>query len=276
MSNDSAAQYAQALSGRYNDWHPVMMAWWWRKLDRVFSGPALLLLQSILLYWGAFYFLAKSHQARSRGPACVLAAVGFFPALLLPVGHIWKDVVFATSLMFVFALLRYFDACGRRPGWPSRLLMAALMVLAVGSKLNGAVALPFLIGYWLYVERPGMPLLKKAIWSFALSAVVVLVPNVVIDRSKVSSANGFQYTKLHDLLGISVAIRQVLLPEYAVARTKLTPETAKIYYGPNSNNWLYFAVAGPLTTQRRMNSPIWTGAGATPFASTPRNISSIG
>ena len=249
MSNDSAAQYAQAIIGQYNDWHPVLMAWWWRQLDHIYSGPALLLLQSILLYWGAFYYFAKSHEYRSLLAAWMLVAVGFLPSLLLPVGQIWKDVVFATTMMFVFALLRHYNARASVPGWGARLMMAALIVLAVGSKINGAVALPFLFGYWLHVESPAMPIKKKTIYSLLLSAAAFLAPNLLVDKSKVSTAHGFQYTQLHDLLGISVRTGQILLPDYVVERTKLTPETAKVYYSPNSNNWLYFAVAGPLTTQ---------------------------
>ena len=38
LNGDSNWQYAQGLSGEYDDMHPVVMSWLWSKLDRVVEG----------------------------------------------------------------------------------------------------------------------------------------------------------------------------------------------------------------------------------------------
>ena len=40
MSNDAINQYAEAISGRYTDWHPAIMAWLWSLLRHIADGPA--------------------------------------------------------------------------------------------------------------------------------------------------------------------------------------------------------------------------------------------
>ena len=54
ITPDSVVQYEQALTGRYDDWHPPVTAWLWRQLLHFGPGGAPFLVTEIMLYWGAF------------------------------------------------------------------------------------------------------------------------------------------------------------------------------------------------------------------------------
>ena len=54
MDNDSKNQYAEAIAGRYTDWHPPVMAWLWSVLRLVADGPAPFLLLHLAAYWCGF------------------------------------------------------------------------------------------------------------------------------------------------------------------------------------------------------------------------------
>ena len=49
ITPDSAVQYGQALSGRYDDWHPPVTAFLWRQLLHLAPGGAPFLLLDLLL-----------------------------------------------------------------------------------------------------------------------------------------------------------------------------------------------------------------------------------
>lgn len=48
---DSVEQFRQVLSGRYDDWHPPVMAWLWRRLLPFGDGATPLLVLQLTGYW---------------------------------------------------------------------------------------------------------------------------------------------------------------------------------------------------------------------------------
>ena len=57
---DTVAQYGQVLSGRYDDWHPPVMARLWAVLAPVGPGAAPMLALQLATYWAGFGLIAAA------------------------------------------------------------------------------------------------------------------------------------------------------------------------------------------------------------------------
>jgi hypothetical protein len=248
MSPDSLAQYVDAVTDRYVDWHPVLMAWWWGKLDAIYSGPGLFLIQNIFLYWGGWCLFALAFRRHFGRFSYLIPLVGFWPGLLLPLGQIWKDVVFACSVFFAWAVIVNAFSQDRKLVFFERLCVFFLGVLAFGVKTNGLVVLPFLFGFWLHAEGwVKSSWIKKIALSFFISLAAVAVCYLVIFQEKIIKTSPFQYTQTYDLLGISVRSGENLLPEYINKR--LESGDLKGFYTAEGNNRLfYMSSAGSMLT----------------------------
>lgn len=93
MSNDSVSQLLQARSGVYGDWHPPAMAILWRFVEHLgFKGGfGILLLQSFLIWLGAYLVHRAYLRQGGAWSAGALFLVLFFPPLFGIAGAIWKD-----------------------------------------------------------------------------------------------------------------------------------------------------------------------------------------
>lgn len=215
MSADSMVQYSQALEGSYGDWHPVLMAWWWNKLLVLAAGPAPLLFQNLFLYWSAWALFALGLSRQIGWWAVPLPIMGFWPGLLLVLGNIWKDVVFSTSIIFVFSLIFFFQSHKKRPNWFARCLMLFFIVLAVGTKPNGLIVIPFVLYFWAISEFG--PLFRRLfLYLFALAGTGIsyLLSLLPLIGLKIKIEDSSQYLKVYDLVGISVRSGKNYLPSY--------------------------------------------------------------
>ena len=59
MIDDARWQYQQAVDNSYEDWHPPLMAWVWRRLAFIVTGPAPMFLLQLLLYWVGVALIAS-------------------------------------------------------------------------------------------------------------------------------------------------------------------------------------------------------------------------
>lgn len=137
MNFDAAEQLIQART-RIDDWHPPMMAGYWKLLDLAVHGPFLMLvLQTSLFVWGLYAVLRT--RLADRTAAIVAAAIFVFPPILTPMAPVWKDAQMAAFLIAGLML-----AVRKTTRW--RVLGCVLFVLAVGVRDNGAAALlPLLV-----------------------------------------------------------------------------------------------------------------------------------
>ena len=147
---DAIRQYRQALSGRYDDWHPPAMNWLWRQLGIFGAGPAPMLVLQAALYWGGFALLAMAAARRDRRLAWAVAACALLPVPYLLVGTVLKDSLMAGALLLAAGMIAM-----RRPG--DRLLVigaAVLLVAAATLRFNAVPAcLPLAlllvpVGWW--------------------------------------------------------------------------------------------------------------------------------
>ncbi|WP_312430856.1 glycosyltransferase [Achromobacter sp.] len=250
MSPDSLAQYEDARRAVYDDWHPVLMAWWWRKLDYIYSGPGLFLIQNLILYWGGWCLMGMASRRWVGRFAVLLPLIGFWPGLLLPLGQIWKDVAFACAMLFAWAMLLNAYSAGRTLKWAERIGVLLLGIFAFGVKTNGLVVLPFLFWFWIHLEGWGRgSRIKK--WGLVLAGVSVSVFAAfgLVSGDRIVKSHPFQYTQTYDLLAISVKSRQNLLPDYITVRVGETMDKLEPYYWSGGNNPLFYGVPGTLKTR---------------------------
>src|SRR5689334_18062448 len=93
---DSGRQYAQALSGQFDDWHPPLMEWVWRLFLPLIPGPGPMLALQLGIYGAALGFLVhRSWRRGHRRQAAWLAATSLFPPTLLLMATIIKDSLMA-------------------------------------------------------------------------------------------------------------------------------------------------------------------------------------
>jgi MFS family permease len=94
MIDDARWQYQQVVDNAYEDWHPPLMAWIWRQLTGIATGPGPMLVLQVLLYWIGFALIATSALKRgARGVALALVLLGFLPATLALSGTVTKDAL---------------------------------------------------------------------------------------------------------------------------------------------------------------------------------------
>lgn len=57
---DSVDQFQQSLAFHFNDWHPAIMALLWSGLNKIWTGPQLMLMLQLTLYWTSVAFVLNS------------------------------------------------------------------------------------------------------------------------------------------------------------------------------------------------------------------------
>lgn len=125
MIDDARWQYQQAVDNQFEDWHPPLMAWVWRRLAFAIPGPAPMLLLQLLLYWAGIGLIAWwAYRKGQRGLAIASACAGFLPAPFALTGAVLKDVLMAGCLLCATGLLLW-----RRGG-------AAILFLFIAAALR--------------------------------------------------------------------------------------------------------------------------------------------
>jgi hypothetical protein len=135
---DSGHQYAQALSGQFDDWHPPLMGWIWRLFFPLMAGPVPMLVLQLVLYGAGLGFLAHRAWRHGHGQqAAWLAATALFPPTLLLMATIIKDSLMAAMLLAAFATLCHFRDSGNRL---SRATGIVLILIASCLRFNAFLA----------------------------------------------------------------------------------------------------------------------------------------
>ncbi len=148
MIDDARWQYQQAVDNAYEDWHPPLMAWVWRRLAFIVPGPAPMLLLQLLLYWAGIALIAWwAYRRGQRGLAVAIACAGWLPAPLALTGTVVKDVLMAGFLLLGAGLLLCRTTM-RGKGLRAAMTIASILCLfaAAALRLNAVFAcLPLLL-----------------------------------------------------------------------------------------------------------------------------------
>lgn len=155
ITPDTVEQYRQALSGRYDDWHPPVTAWLWRQLQTLAPGTAPILLFQCLLYWTGIGLVAE--VLRRRGDTAAMALILLLALLPIPfgqIGAILKDPLMAVCCLAAAGLALFAEETGKRK---LRGVAVALLVLASATRINAVFATAPLLAGMLperLLERP--------------------------------------------------------------------------------------------------------------------------
>ena len=146
ITPDSLSQYAQAISGHYEDWHPPVMAFLWRQLGWLAPGQAPFLVMLALLYWSGALLLADGLRRRHRpGAALAVIAIVAMPVAFGEMGSVIKDSLLTACCLAAVGL----TVQGSRP---ARLIAAGLLIIAAATRFNAVfAAAPLLV--WVIADR---------------------------------------------------------------------------------------------------------------------------
>lgn len=150
---DTLFQWGQAVTGRYDDWHPPATTWLWRQLMTLGPGTAPILLFQLALYWSGAWLIADA--LRRRGSMWAMAATLGIAALPIPLGQICailKDPLLAACCLAALGLALAFP--DRRSALGAALL---LLVFASATRFNAAFATAPLLCLWLPERWTGRP-----------------------------------------------------------------------------------------------------------------------
>lgn len=219
MSDDSAYQLSQARTGFISDWHPPAMALVWAMIEQtgIKGGLGMLVLQSFLIWTGA-YLVHRAYFRQGRGrTAAVMFFILFFPPLLGIAGAIWKDNLMWGLLFIVIGGAGFVKTQdGEICRWRNWLLTACLVMFVLGAVLMrhnaifAAAPLVLFIYCRLYnCARPQRVMLALASAIVTLVLVFALagfVNNKISDRKD----HAWLSIPLFDTVGVLVR-----LPDHA-------------------------------------------------------------
>jgi hypothetical protein len=212
---DALWQLAQGRAGRYNTWHPPIMAWLLGIADRVHPGAWLFVVLNGALFYGAlFAFVALERRPR---PLCLPLLVLWMasPIVLIFQGVVLKDVLFANAALAGFAALAWAGRSWAKPRCRAALVAASLMLFSLASlarqngfvvPLFGALALAA-VAFERGSSRTGSRIARAALWAasaLALTGIAAVLASAALaahsDR-RPEDANHLKVLQVYDLAG---------------------------------------------------------------------------
>jgi hypothetical protein len=257
MSPDSIDQWGQGRAWDFYDIHPPIMSALWGLLDRVWAGPAGMLLFHNALFWGAAALFWRLTRERSRALSLAFAAFGFMPQVLALLGSIWKDVGLGASLFMASAFLYGAE----RRGWRYALLAACpLLFYGYGARLNAAPAVLPLALWSAVIACRQFPRLAARAASFKLLPVLLGVAYFVALTAAVAVVTQalthgrtlypFQQVMLHDLAAVSKETGRSHFPGYVTAAENFSLGGVSGQYTAEWVNTLIYGDPPPLKSTR--------------------------
>lgn len=197
---DSVTQYDQVLSGRYDDWHPPIMARFWSLFGRHGAGPMLVL--QLAGWWLGLGGIAAGIVDRRPRAALAVLAIGLVPPWLGWQVSVLKDAQMTAATLAAVGLVGWWRLRGRAlPGW-AWLPVAVLLGYAALVRANAIFAIAPLVAF-LLAERWG----RRIALTIALVLATLALAPVVNHRLLGAQASGVARAQaLYDLAGIAVRV----------------------------------------------------------------------
>jgi hypothetical protein len=213
LTSDPIDQLTQARRHVYSDWHPPLMAWLWGQLDRIFPGPAGMLVFHAALFWGALTLVALStFESAAWLPAGFTLVVGLLPPVFSLLGTIWKDVGMAAALLLAFGLLLHADRRGSRT---ALVLAVPALFYAFGVRHNAVIAVaPLVVWFGLIAARPRRRLLAATVSATLTLSFFALSSWINYGLLNARHSYPTQQILVHDLAAVSIATKHYQLPEF--------------------------------------------------------------
>ncbi len=177
MTWDAVRQYDQALSGRFDDWHPPAMEWLWRQFVPLLAGPGPMLALQLCLFWGGVALLATWALRRDRiGLAAAIVACGALPLPMALMGAVLKDCLMAGALLAASGLLVWRGEASAPRAAMLGAIGGTLVLAAATLRFNAFLAgLPLMVAVLPRWTRR-TPLRFAATSAFAAIALLAAMP----------------------------------------------------------------------------------------------------
>jgi hypothetical protein len=240
MSPDSIAQYREALTGEFTDWHSPAMSFFIRLA--LLSGlglSGLMLIQSLAMSYGVFCLARSTIRLwgdRKTNPSfTAAAAASIFVLLMTPFSPLlfysmtlWKDAWLMVVFLWIgVASIRLCssdsDASDRNNGW-SLAALILLMALALLLRQNALpLVVPFAVLLALLARR--RKTLRRGAFLFALLPLVIAQAGkgVLSFTHSVQQTHTIQSAMALDLVGMIIRNRE-LCADFPVTCAHLRPD----------------------------------------------------
>ena len=232
MTGDSLDQYAQSLSAEYSNWHPPIMAAWWRVLNIISSGPQSMLAFQLACLWVGIYFLFSLLRG-SKWWYLTVFLFAFAPFVQNFSGYIIKDSQMAITWFLACAWMLHIS--GRRRNWLELIACTLLLVYGCWIRLNalpGFIPLCFL---WAGVFFPFQSDRIKIIAAFSfLVATVLLQPLVNYKMLRASKSYPEIKLYMHDLSGVFVRTGENVFPALLYQNSQFDTAFIRKHYSVTS------------------------------------------
>ncbi len=255
MTKDSYFQLNEATVGIYSDGHPPIMAWFWRQLNHLHFGGSVIVIFQNLLFWSGLSLFITNLPGSLYSKVFSLLLIGLFPINLIQLGMVWKDSAMSASLVFALGMISSITPTKKNKSLYSALALLSLFY-AVGVRHNGIFpVIP--LAYWL-VSKCDFLFFKshKIIFSLILSTSLFVLVQVANNSLTKGQPKYYleQATMFHDLLGISIRIDKLIIPD-----SFLNPEHGTTlmdltkYYDPSQG---FFMFKNNIYLHAPQNAPI--------------------
>jgi hypothetical protein len=256
LSFDSGYTWWQARAGETTGTQSVLLIYLWRALDSILSGPGLVFLLHLALFWGGLLAIAIGLRLRPLAATLMILVAGFAPAITVLRSHVWTDVGMAGALLVATGGLALFAGTGKR-GWLWLALVAGFY--ALGLRHNALPALLPLVVFAMHELRAHGDLTRTRVRVGVASVLVlgalfgaVQAINATADRH----LPAWRALAAFDLAALSIASGHVLFPPQMVG-SEMDVADLKQAYEP----WSVFAVL--TRTRNGIHNPLapgWTPA----------------
>jgi hypothetical protein len=267
---DSVMQLAEGRRGVYSGQHPPVMSWLLGLADAAQPGAVLFVVFDATLVFGALLVLACIARPASWLGAPVAAALAWAPQLAVYPAIVWKDVLFAGSLVAGFACLAWAGRAWTRPPWRWSLLGAGLALLALGalSRQNGVVVLPFAAAAvgWMAARSAARSKMWRGLGYglgfLASTAAILLAATSALD-TRLTGPHGvgeqWEHLETYDVVGAVATdprYRLGVLDDRAPWLESMLRDDAVPLYSPSRIDSLEDDILDPLDHRQGVAAPI--------------------
>jgi hypothetical protein len=270
FSWDSVTQLAEGRHGVYSGQHPPVMSWLLGLADAVSPGAALFVVFDATLVFGALLAFALIARRASWLGAVAAVLLALAPQLAIYPAIVWKDVLFAGSMVAGFACLAWAARAWSRPPWRWSLLGAGLALLALGalSRQNGLVVLPFAAAAvgWTAARSAA----RAGTWrglgyglGFLAGAAAILLAATAALDARLTGSHGvteqWEHLEIYDVVGAVAAdprYRLGVLADRAPWLASMLRDDAVPAYSPSRIDSLEDDILDPLDHRPGVAAPI--------------------
>lgn len=198
---DGLAQYRQATTGLYDDWHPPVMARLWSVFAGLGPGPMLAL--QLGGYWLGLGLLSAGLAWRGRiRAAWMMLAIGLWPPLLGWQATVLKDMQMSGALIAATGIIGWW----RLRDVPLPRVVGMLLILPIGYALLVRANAPFVVIPLIVMLIPGWRWPMRTAVGLAGIVAAILLSSPINHAVMQAQRSGVERTQaLYDLVAIGVA-----------------------------------------------------------------------